>query len=168
MLIDYLRGLRQRRSMRVVLLSALALILVGSSLALAEEPDPEPIEYRPEDDAIVFSLPDEFGDFVDCSEAVIVVDGEELTIEGPEECLVASILGPNGQSNHGQVVRAYVHAIKDYEFDGPRGLLVRHVAKSDFGKKTDGEEVETLELSATESDHPGNGRGKGKKNKPTP
>jgi hypothetical protein len=87
-----------------------------------------------------------------------------------EGCSAVGTLGPNGQSNHGQVVRAFVHALKGLEYDGPRGHLVRNVAKSDFGKKDkDGGEVggtEIAEADATSSKAKGRNKSKPNRGKP--
>lgn len=162
MIFEYLRGLGRGRPVRVALLAGLVVALVGSSLALADEHEegPAPVEDRPEDGAIVFSLPDELGDFVDCSEANIVPDGDgDALSTDVEGCLAAPALGPNGQWNHGQAVRAFVHALKALEFDGPPGHLVRNAAKSKIGKNHD--DGDSLDLTATsESDHPGKAKGR--------
>jgi hypothetical protein len=204
---------------RLALIAGVVLSLAASSLALAEEGDPEPpieeesataepILYVPGDGVIVFSLPDPDGEFTtDCSEALVPPDadgvegveaGEEGTEgEGDSEvgtvdatdeegaeittyvdgCYAVSATGPNDQTNHGQAVRAFVHALKTMDLEslgytGPRGHLVRNAAKSDIGKDAgdDGpEDVEDLgDDSDLESDsesgkaHPGRGRAKGK------
>lgn len=172
-----LAGVRDRRFARVAALVTLSLALVGSSLALAEELAvetveetlAEPIQYRPDEDVIVFSLPDDDYLFVDCSPAEVTVDVDTLTTD-LEGCFAAGTLGPNGQSNHGQVVRAYVHALKDLEYDGPRGHLIRNIARSDFGKQDgDGTEPAEIDTSETEGseDSAISGNGKGNK-KPRP
>jgi len=96
------------------------------------------------------------------------------------ECNTISVLGPNGQLNHGSVMSAVVHAIKASDYDGPRGHLVREFARSDLGKKdklddqaagTDGESDGSGKASKDKSDKPGkgknnkgnNGKAKGKK-----
>jgi hypothetical protein len=153
-----LAEVRDRRIARVAALVTLSVAMVGSSLALAEElavetveeTVPEPIQYRQDDDVIVFSLPDDDGLFVDCSPAEVTVNGDTLTTE-LKGCFAAGTLGPNGQSNHGQVVRAYVHALKGLEYDGPRGHLVRDIARSDFGK-TDGTSAEDTEIEDSETE----------------
>jgi hypothetical protein len=146
---------KRRRIRAVAMPVAAVLAMIGSTMALADEgvPEPldggevatettappEPIEYRPDDHVIVFSLPNADGIFVECAAAVVTDEGEG-PVTDLEGCFAAHTLGPAGQQNHGQVVRAYVHAIKDLEFDGPRGHLVRNAARSAFGKGTvDGE-----------------------------
>ncbi len=96
------------------------------------------------------------------------------------ECNTISVLGPNGQLNHGSVMSAVVHAIKASDYDGPRGHLVREFARSDLGKKdkleeqadgTDGESDKPGKAPKDKSDKPGkgnngkgnNGKAKGKK-----
>jgi hypothetical protein len=174
------------RPARLVLAGAVATALLGSSLALAAEGDPEvpevtettvtieelpaeellepapPIEYRAEDNVIVFSLPDAEGMFLDCSEAVVTVEPDATTTD-VEGCLAAETLGPNGQTNHGQVVSAYVHAVKASGYEGPLGHLVRNAAKSDFGKEP---LVEALDPeSAPSTEDGGKARARGKKDK---
>lgn len=161
----------------------------------------EPMLYLPDGETIVFSLPDADGEFsTDCSEALTptdldTLDGLEPTDEGTEEgedgtdgdglddystfvdgCYATSALGPNGQSNHGQAVRAVVHALKNMDleslgYEGPRGHIVRYVAKSDFGKDGDADgpengDFEELEDPESGSEgggsHPGRGKAKGK------
>ena len=50
------------------------------------------------------------------------------------ECNTIDATGPNGQINHGSAVSSFVHALKNSDYDGKIGELVRQVAKSDFGK----------------------------------
>jgi hypothetical protein len=127
---------------------------------LSVEP-PAPVEYRPDENVIIFSLPDDEGVFIDCSEAFVTVEGD-LFLTDLEGCSAAGTLGPNGQSNHGQVVRAYVHALKDLEYDGPRGHLVRTAARYDFGKKDkEGGEAGASGIAET-GDADGRARGKNK------
>lgn len=153
-----------------------------------ETTDVEAVEGRPEDGVIVFSLPDESGDYVDCSEvewpteeAAAGFDAEGSSTEGVEpaevefseitqvgECFFVSAEGPNGQWNHGQAVRAYVYALKSGELDGlfeiqvPLGHMVREVARSDIGKETDDGEAPELTDATLERNHPGQGKGKAK------
>lgn len=169
---------------RPLVLTTLVLVLAGSSLAVAEEGTlepleeepaaPAPVEYREEDEIIVFSLPSDSGEYLDCSQAQPVGDeaadedtGLTTDVDG---CHAAPTAGPNGQRTHGQVVRAYVHAVKQLEYGGPRGQLVRGVAGSSLGKGAaveDGEEalgsLGVGELSAASNGRGrGNGKGKGK------
>ena len=181
MAFGYLSALRNRRVARTVALVSLSVALVGSSVALAQEADseatadeptievesvepPAPVDYRPGEDVIVFSFPDDDGVFVDCTLAIVLDELGVLTTD-MEGCSAVGTLGPNGQSNHGQVVRAFVHSLKNLEYDGPRGHLVRNVAKSDFGKKDKGA-GETVETEIAETDNTA-GKAKGK-NKPKP
>ena len=70
--------------------------------------------------------------------------------------------------NHGKVVSAFVHSLKDLKgqglLEGGLGQYVREIAQSDYGKADD---VEVVEITATETadDHPGQGEGHGKKDK---
>lgn len=171
-------GGRRRRTGWIAVTVATALATIGATMALAEEGTPEPldggdtptettappapIEYRAEDHVIVFSLPDADGVFVDCAAAVVTDEGEG-PVTDLEGCFAADTLGPAGQQNHGQVVRAYVHAIKDLEFDGPRGHLVRKAARSTFGKGTVDDDFTT---DATSAKAGSKGRGKASKKKP--
>ena len=50
------------------------------------------------------------------------------------ECNTIDATGPNGQINHGSAVSSFVHALKNSDYGGKIGELVRQVAKSDFGK----------------------------------
>ena len=52
-------------------------------------------------------------------------------------CNTISVVGPSGKVNHGSVVSAFVHALKNSDVDGPKGQLVSQVAKTDFGKVCD-------------------------------
>lgn len=58
---------------------------------------------------------------------------EDVAYTGPDgECVVGGgvVEGPNGQVNHGMVMKLF-----NQVYEGPgRGCLVRHLAKSDFGK----------------------------------
>jgi hypothetical protein len=58
---------------------------------------------------------------------------EDAEAELPDACIVVDVLGPNGQVNHGTIVSSFVHSIKDLEYDGPRGHLVREIARSGLG-----------------------------------
>ncbi len=58
--------------------------------------------------------------------------------EPPDGCVVIDVTGPNGQVNHGSVVSAFTHSFKELDYDGPRGHLVREIAKSDIGQDADG------------------------------
>ena len=78
-----------------------------------------------------------FGDEAVADDAVaedVVVEDDESEADVPEGCYVVDVAGPNGQVNHGSVMSAFVHSLKELEFDGPRGLAVRELAHSDLGK----------------------------------
>jgi hypothetical protein len=66
------------------------------------------------------------------------VEGAEAT-ETP--CFVLGVAGPNGQVNHGTIMSAFVHGLKDLmelgEFEGPRGQFISQVARGDHGKGDD-------------------------------
>lgn len=58
-------------------------------------------------------------------------EGVELLIG---VCNTIDATGPNGQINHGSAVSSFVHALKNSDYGGKIGELVRQVAKSEFGK----------------------------------
>lgn len=58
---------------------------------------------------------------------------------GPTGCSGIFVEGPQGQVNHGTFVSNWVHWLKDnafttFGYEGPRGQLVRLIARSDLGK----------------------------------
>lgn len=61
-------------------------------------------------------------------EGDVSLAGEGDSVEPPPVCLELK------KDNHGQFVSAFVHWLKDAEFDGPRGRLVKKAAHDDFGK----------------------------------
>ncbi len=71
----------------------------------------------------VFDPESEGDELADCAEDPV-----------PDPCLAVEIGEP---TNHGKVVSSFVHALKENPelWSGPRGHLVRQVAKSDAGKK---------------------------------
>ncbi len=127
-----LSGYKRRGLITTLLVGAL---LAVSGLAAASPGSPHPAdadaeelfapiayEYLEDQHLLVYWLITE--DEVDCT-------GE---IELPEECHGIDVAGPNGQINHGTIMSAFVHSLKDIEFDGPRGQAVRELAHSDLGK----------------------------------
>jgi hypothetical protein len=73
-------------------------------------------------------------------------------------CVPLDVTGPQGQVNHGTMVSAFVHALKDgkvllegYE-DMPKGQMVKELAHLDFGKGLDGDELEDEEPGLAEED----------------
>jgi hypothetical protein len=72
--------------------------------------------------------------------------GSFLPIPGlvalPIECVKLNVEGPNGQVNHGSMVSAFVHWLKDKGqtvlsdelVNMPKGQLVKRLAQEDFGK----------------------------------
>lgn len=108
--------------------------------------------------------------------------GEPELAEGCYE--VPNVEGPNGQVTHGSVVSAFVHFLKMAEgkldYEGPKGQLVRDIARSDLGKglddldevpDSDDFESEAADEAKAEKDRPGppehaRGEGHGKKDKP--
>jgi hypothetical protein len=78
-----------------------------------------------------------FGDDGVAEDAVsedVVAEDDATEVTVPEGCYVVDVAGPNGQVNHGTVMSAFVHSLKEFEFEGPRGLAVREMAHSDLGK----------------------------------
>jgi hypothetical protein len=93
---------------------------------------------------------------------------------------------PDGKVTHGSVVSAFVHSLKgalaiaEVDYDGPKGQLVRDIARSDLGKGLDdlegigddGDvELEAADTAQEDTDRPGppdhaRGQGHGKKDKP--
>ena len=77
---------------------------------------------------------------VDCAWSDVGVD--ESGLDGVEEtesqCIVLDVAGPNDQVNHGTIMSAFVHGLRDLievtGYDGPRGHFVREVARGDHGK----------------------------------
>lgn len=113
---------------------------------------PLEFEYFEDDHLLVYWLagdeePVEGEEPVDCTEGFgdeavgddavaedVVAEDDESEAELPEGCYVVDVTGPNGQVNHGTVMSAFVHSLKELEFEGPRGLVVREMAHSDLGK----------------------------------
>ena len=97
---------------------------------------------------------------------------EESGLDGVEEtesrCIVVGVAGPNGQVNHGTIVSAFVHGVKELievsGYDGPRGQFVSEVARGDHGKgdhkvKASSDEDGESELEVVESDSDGEDHG---------
>lgn len=84
------------------------------------------------------------------ADSTVGEDGAPLEL--PDWCYGVDVLGPNGQINHGTVMSAFVHSLKDAEFDGPRGHAVRELAKSDLGK--DDQKLEADDDLDPDSDEP--------------
>ncbi len=158
--------MRFTASMGVLALLLSLLVPAGAQTDLTEDPaeEAEKVDYDAismdldqELNLLVFSLGMEGEELPDCTAAEILTDGEEPTTE-TEGCHVVSIAGPNGQVNHGSVVSAMAHYL------GPgKGKIMRHVAKSNFGKgdqmvKVDGadggEEADAGEEADTEETKP--------------
>ena len=127
--------MRFTASMGVLALVLSLLVPAGAKTDVAEDPASEKVDY----DSIsleldlklkmlIFSLGKDGEKLPECTDAVNITEGEELTIEA-EGCHVVSIAGPNGQVNHGTIVSSMAH------YFGPgKGKLMRQVAKSDLGK----------------------------------
>ena len=93
-------------------------------------------------------LPDEEG-------ASLAVDSDSGV---PPVCLELK------KDNHGQFVSAFVHWLKDAEFDGPRGQAIKKAAHDDFGKGPKDKMQGDDEGTEGEPDH-AYGKDKPKKNK---
>ena len=112
---------------------------------------------------------------------------ESLADPAEEGCYELDVTGPNGQLNHGSVVSAFVHSLKvlredslqsdsEFAYDGPKGQLVREIARSDLGKDAagfDGGDDIEVEAADTDDDADHHGppdhagaNGHGKKDKP--
>jgi hypothetical protein len=101
-------------------------------------------------------------------------------------CHVVPIVETDGNLTHGSVVSAFVHALKDalakaeVDYDGPKGQLVRDIARSNLGKDLadldgsgddGGVELEAAGEAEEDEDRSGppdhaRGQGHGKKDKP--
>ena len=88
------------------------------------------------------------------------VDGDELLdcteAPPPDDCHSVEVEEP---VNHGAVVSSFVHVLNEHPdlWSGPRGHLVREIAKSDAGKTApeDGEDPVDPEALSGESDPKG-------------
>jgi hypothetical protein len=75
------------------------------------------------------------------------------TTDPVENCHVLDVAGPNGQVNHGTMVSAFVHALKDGSLDLegyddlPKGQMVKGLAHLDFGKGFNDHEPDGDELA---------------------
>lgn len=131
-----------RRTNRFALSSFLVVGLLAaggiSSVALAQHPadadlGDAPIEfvYLEDQDQLVYWLSTEVPDGEEPLDCAVLLDADAEG-ELPEECVVVDVAGPNGQVNHGSIVSSVVHSIKDLDYDGPRGHLVREIARTRF------------------------------------
>ena len=162
----------RRRLGLLTLILALVALVAGTAYAEVEEVDEGP-EPRPTAETAEIG---EMGDWwfsYDDGEMVKLVywlppvpldgwvepgcaTGHTLTDPLPEDCYDVSVAGPNGQTNHGSFVSAFVHSLKDSSFardtHGPKGQFVREIAGSDLGKNgdTDGAELEPLDADSDE------------------
>ena len=193
--------MRNRRFIFVTL-TVVVLLVAGSGLAVAgtdaTEPEPDQaVENGGEGDLIQwrFDVPMLFWWFlsnVDVSsdptpEPVCGTEVESLADPAEEGCHELDVTGPNGQLNHGSVVSAFVHSLKvlredslqsdsEFAYDGPKGQLVREIARSDLGKDAagfDGGDDIEVEAADTDDDADHHGppdhagaNGHGKKDKP--
>ena len=73
----------------------------------------------------------------------------EVTVTGAEECTfnLTDVTGPNGQVNHGTVVSNFVQALKDSDYTGSRGCMIKIIAQTDYGKGDD--QVKVSETTVT-------------------
>jgi hypothetical protein len=96
---------------------------------------------------------------------------------GPTGCSGIFVEGPQGQVNHGTFVSNWVHWLKDnafttFGYEGPKGQLVRLIARRDLGKGDDqvltSQAQEEAEIEADhdeEEDHGPPAHAKNKKTK---
>jgi hypothetical protein len=111
------------------------LALPGTALGAEQHPSDADIgyTYNPDTQEIGFWFAE--GE-VDCEWSA------EADVESAEEaetaCFVLGVAGPNGQVNHGTIMSAFVHGLKDLmelgEYEGPRGQFISQVARGDHGK----------------------------------
>lgn len=177
--------MRNRRFIFITL-TVVVLLMVGSGLALADTETSEPEPEQPvlgEGDLIQwrFDLPMLFWWFLvgdpstddptsdDLpSEPAYGSDVENVVDLAEEGCYAVDVTGPNGQLNHGSVVSAFVHSLKTlradalrsdsvFPYDGPKGQLVRDIARSDLGKDAavfdDGDAGIEVEAADTDNDN---------------
>ena len=121
----------------------MALVTVGGLAAIASaqpledvDPDEAPVEFEFfEDDSVLlyWLTGDELLDADDKPIDCLALYEADPDAELSDGCMVVDVLGPNGQVNHGTIVSSFVHSIKDIEYDGPRGHLVRELARSGLG-----------------------------------
>jgi len=127
-------------------------------------------------------LVDDEGTPVDCAAAIDgalnPADPGQTTDEGtpaaedtdllnlPDGCIAIDITGPNGQVNHGTFVSAFVHSVKQLEYDGPRGQLVSQMARVRFDSSPAGSTA-TAATEKIDDDGPGsNATGRDRPKKP--
>jgi hypothetical protein len=165
---------------RWVVMTLVALLVLGTmGAALADEPvEPEEpaaaVESGFETDSVtwlsdVVAFVFFWGGF-DETEALAECPSEEVVVETmfgtvvlteAMPCVLLDVAGPQGQVNHGTMVSAFVHALKDGTIvlegfeDMPKGQMVKELAHLDFGKGFDGDEVEDEAPDLAEED--GNG-----------
>lgn len=98
--------------------------LTGEGLVIVET-------LHDDQDAVVVFQPTPEGELSEEFEGQAATD--PVDYPGPnDECIVGGgvVDGPNGQVNHGMIMKLF-----NSVYEGPgRGCLVRHLAKSDFGK----------------------------------
>jgi hypothetical protein len=132
----------------------------GDDLA---DPEGNPLDCR---DAIAAAL-ESVASGNTSDEAAAGTDNSSL-LDLPEGCMPIDVTGPNGQINHGTVVAAFVHSVKDLDYEGPRGQLVSQLAHERFVdhpvQTTDTYDAGSDEIESA-SVPPANGRNKQKKPK---
>ncbi|MGH9051889.1 MAG: hypothetical protein ACRDWX_02535 [Acidimicrobiia bacterium] len=141
----------------VALTAILPMALVGTALAdppfQAEELDTRlSYDYDPDNHVLFVALnPEELEEGAEptsCSleeAGALQISVDETTgavTGGPTGCSGIFVEGPQGQVNHGTFVSNWVHWLKDnafttFQYEGPRGQLVRLIAQSDLGKGED-------------------------------
>lgn len=128
---------------------------------------PEDIEFAvDEEGTVTFTLPD--GDNGDGGDGGDDGGEEPAPLEG---CTLVLAENKNGKTNHGQVVSAFVHALKAaFQEEGlqgsmPFGQYVKEIAGSDHGKKhadDDDEGLVEAQGKGKNKNKPGKGKGKNK------
>lgn len=189
--------MRNRRFV-ILTLTIVVLLLAGSGLAVASSDVPVAEEEEIGEGDLIgwlrelpplvwWFLPEEGEPAVDCTGAggTGTEEAPAVTEEEADPCHVVTF-DEGRQLTHGAVVSAFVHSLKDVlakaevDYDGPKGQLVRDIARSNLGKDSadldgiggDGEvELEAADTAEEDADRPGppdhaRGQGHGKKDKP--
>jgi hypothetical protein len=127
---------RKWAAMAVASLTAVSVLAVpGAALGADMHPSDADFGYTYNPDTLEIGFWFAEGE-VDCEWSA------EADVESAEEtetpCFVLGVAGPNGQVNHGTIMSAFVHGLKDLmelgEYEGPRGQFISQVARGDHGK----------------------------------
>lgn len=128
----------RRRMWLIALLSLPMVVLfagVGWGMVQELTEDEEVVEEIPEPEPVLIYNYDSEAQVL----TVAITDPENTQpecIPGEEECplVEVDVTGPNGQVNHGQIVRAFNLWAKQHRSEFRHGCLVRVIAGSDLGK----------------------------------